>query len=140
MLYPSDWQLKGQVVATSFATDAECQSVEVVDFQPPEGSGPAAVVLHSFVQICARRLSDGLTLDDFMRQTYGDALAEQFQITELGGVAAYQTVGDDADTTIFLQASDYRVQLAASVVAEPAKRPERLSQVRRILDSFLVQS
>jgi hypothetical protein len=83
LLYPEHWHIRSQVVATEFVNSDQCESVEVVDFQPPPGSG-AGFILHSFVQICAKPLSDSLTLDGFMRQTYGDSTS-QFQVTELAG-------------------------------------------------------
>jgi hypothetical protein len=88
--YPVDWHVGGKLVATGFANSSQCESVEVVDFRPPPGSG-ASFILHSFVQICAKRLLDRLTLDDFMRRTYGDS-TRRFQVTELGGIKAYRAM------------------------------------------------
>lgn len=136
LLYPGDWQLRGQVMATEFANGAQCESVEVVDFQPPPEAGPGAFVLHSFVQVCAKPLTDSSTLDDFMRRTYGDALAGLFQMMELDGVRAYRATNEDLDVTIFLQTNDYRVQIVSSVEADPDQRSERISQVQTILDSL----
>jgi hypothetical protein len=133
--YPSDWQVKGKVITTEFANGAQCESVEVVDAEPPPESGPAAFILHSFVQACSKLLTDGSTLDDFMRETYGDAFAARFQTTEVGGLRAYRTTTKGLDTTIFLQTNNYRIQIVASVKASPEKQSERISQVQEILDS-----
>ena len=136
LLYPADWQVRGQVLATDFAKGAQCESVEVIDLQPPPESGSGAFILHSFVQICAKLLTDSLPLDDFMRQTYGDTVAAQFQLTELASMRAYQTTNANQDTTIFSQTPAYRIQILTSVVAEPDKRAERRSQVQTILESL----
>jgi hypothetical protein len=133
---PTGWKVTRQVVATEFAAEAACRSVRIVDFQPPPDSGPGAKVLQSFVQICWRRLSGGESLARFVERTYGDRATELFERTELGGVAAYRTKGEGPNLTIFLQTGDHRIQLVASVVAEPTKRALRRAQVQRILASF----
>src|SRR5574337_1479141 len=33
--YPVNWHIGGKLVATGFANDSQCESVEVVDFHPP---------------------------------------------------------------------------------------------------------
>jgi hypothetical protein len=138
LLYPAAWQVRGQIVATEFARLAHCESVEIVDFQPSADSGPAAFVLHSFVQICSQPLTDALSLDDFMRQTYGGALAAQFQVTELDGLRAYRAMRAPGETTIFLQTNRYRIQIASSVNTHPHNERERVSQVQQVLDSFAI--
>src|SRR5262249_34120278 len=65
LLYPSDWSVEGQVAATEFAIGSRCRSVRVVDFEPAPGSGPAAQVRHSFVQVCAKPIEGGESLEDF---------------------------------------------------------------------------
>lgn len=132
--YPADWQVRGYILATAFARGAQCESVEVVDSQPPPGSG-AASILHSFVQICARPLTDNLTLDDFMRQTYGNAFTTQFQVAPLAGIQAYRAINTNQETW-FLQTKGYRIQIVASVVAAPDKQDARFSQVQQILASL----
>jgi len=132
--YPPDWQVQGQVLATEFAGGADCRSVEIVDFQPPEGS--AAVIRHSFVQICARPLEDSLTLKQFMLQSYGSALPEEFDAAEFAGQPAYRTRKEGPDATIFLQTEGHRLQLVSAVVAEPDVYPVRDAQVTAILESF----
>jgi len=136
--YPPDWKVQGQVVATDFALGAQCQSVEIVDFLPPEGSGPGAVILHSFVQICARPLGDGLTLEAFMRQTYGEALGTQFEATQLGDVPAYRTKLNGPDATVFVHTDRYRLQIVSAVVAEPAMEEARAAEIRQVLESLVV--
>ena len=132
--YPSDWQLRGQVVATEFASDAECQGVQIIDFQPPQGSG--ARILHSFVQICARPLEDALTLEQFMIQTYSNLLGEQFEPVKFAGRSAYRTRNAGSDTTTFLQTQNHRIQIVSAVAAEPDGFPIRAAQVEAILASL----
>lgn len=139
LFYPTDWQVKGKVIATEFANGTQCQSVEVVDAAPPPEAGPAAFMLHSFVQVCSKLLTDSSTLNDFMRQTYGDAFTAQFQTTEVGGLRAYQTTTKDFDTIIFLQTNNYRIQIVTSVKAPSEKQSKRISQVQEILDSFSLE-
>ena len=134
LTFPDDWSLRGQVVATQFALDAECQSVQIIDFQPPQGSG--AKILHSLVQICARPLEDALTLEQFMIQTYGSLLGEQFEPVMFGGRSAYRTRNAGSDTTIFLQTQNHRVQIVSAVAAEPDVFPIRAAQVEAILASL----
>lgn len=134
--FPRSWKVAGQVTATEFAAGSACQSVRVVDFQPSADSGPGAQVLQSFVQMCWKRLSGGESLAAFMDRTYGEKAAGLFERTELGGAPAYRTKGDGHDATIFLQTDAHRIQIVASVVAEPTKRALRRTQVQRILASF----
>jgi hypothetical protein len=124
------------VGATAFATGARCRSVQIVDFAPPPGSGSGAGgILHSFVQVCARRLTDGWSIDEFMRETYSGPLLEQFEPSELAGVRAYRSGKEDQDL-IFLQTDDHRIQVYTSVVADRKKRARRQTQVRGVLRSF----
>jgi hypothetical protein len=136
LTYPRGWKVVRQVVATEFAVGATCQSVQMIDFEPASESGPGAKVLQSFVQICWKRLSGGESLARFVERTYGAEAARLFERTELGGVPAYRTKGDGPNVTIFLQTDAHRIQIVASVVAEPTKRALRLAQVQRILASF----
>ncbi len=134
--YPADWQVTRQTVATEFARGAECRSVEVVDFEPPPDAGPAAMVLRSFVQVCAKPIAPGSSLDDFMRLTYGDALADLFQATEVAGLPAYRAGGEEQGT-IFVQTDRHRMEVVSAVVApDPDLHAQRLAQVRRILGSL----
>jgi len=136
--YPQDWQVRGRVVATEFAQSAQCESVEVVDFQPPPETGPSAVILHSFVQICAKPQANAATLEDFLRQTYGEAFAVHFQRTDLHGIHAYQARNESGSTTIFLQTREYRLQIVSTVVANAAKRSKRRAEAEAILESFSI--
>jgi hypothetical protein len=136
LLYPGDWQFKGNVVATEFATAAACESVVIVDFQPPPGSGPAVFILHSFVQICAKPLADNLMLEEFMRQTYGHTFFTSFRRTNLAGLAGYQIERDGLNTTIFLQTNRHRIQIVTAVVASPEKQAQRVTEVQEILHSL----
>jgi hypothetical protein len=109
-------------------------SVQIVDFAPPPGSGVSSV-LHSFVQVCARKLSDRSSIDDFMRRTYGNSLPGQFEHTRFAGARAYESREQDR-TVIFLQSNDYRIQVYASIGAERKKRARRQVEVRGVLRSF----
>jgi hypothetical protein len=133
--YPNTWHVTGQVVATEFAQNADCESVEIVDFLPPPGSG-AAFVLHSFVQVCAQRLSDNLTLDNFMKQAYDHALLSEFRMKKLNGLSSYWHEHGDLGGSIFLQTQSHRVQISFGVVVDAEKRSERWSQVQKVLHSF----
>jgi len=132
--FPDDWQLRGQVVATEFAVGAECQSVEIIDFQPPEGS--TGLILHSLVQVCARPLEDALTLEQFMRQTYS-LPGEALEPVEFSGQPAYRSRQEGPDATIFVQTEDYRIQIVSAVAAEPEMFPIRTAQVQAILETFV---
>ena len=140
LAYPRSWHVARQVVATEFAAGAACQSVQIVDFRPPPGSGPGAQVLQSFVQICWRRLSGGDSLADFVEKTYGRKASSLFERTELSRVPAYRTKGPGPNATIFLQTDAHRLQIVAGVVAAPKNRTVREAQVRRILASFALTS
>jgi hypothetical protein len=120
--YPRAWKLTGRVVATQFASGARCQ------------------VRQSFVQSCWKPVTDGSSLDTFMRKTYRSRLSKFFTQTRLGGVPAYRSRTAQSNRTFFLQTKDYRVQLIAAVVAVPARRALRLSQVNRILASLSIRS
>jgi hypothetical protein len=136
--YPDGWVVRGQVVATEFASGAECDSVVVVDFEPPGSAGPGGNTIRSFVQACARALVDDRTLEDFMRRTYGQDFPSKFRSTTRGSLPAFEDATAESDRTIFLQTTDHRLQIRTSVVAAPNMLSTRLSQVRWILDSFSV--
>ena len=134
LIFPDDWQLRRKVVATEFATTAECQAVEIVDYQPPEGS--AALILHSLVQICALPLEYALSLEQFMLQTYGNLTGEPFVQVEFSGHPAYRSRKEGPDTTIFFQTEGYRIQIVSAVAAGPEVFSVRTAQVQAILESF----
>ena len=142
LVYPSEWSVRGPAMTTRFGFDWQCERVQVSDFSPPPGSGIPAD-LKSFVQICTTPLTDGLTLDDFMTQTYSDEFLANFQITEFSGIRAYQFSNDTPsptffghNTRIFLQTSEFRFHITTAITTFLEKRDERLSQVQGILDSF----
>jgi hypothetical protein len=136
---PADWALTGPVQATEFASRAVCESAEIVDFRPPDESGPSAVVLHSFVQICAVPLTlDDVSLEAFMRRSYGEEFPERFRPIALGGVPAFRAATASGGATVFLQTKSHRLQIVSAVVADPSQRPQRLVQVEEILRSFSV--
>lgn len=134
--YPAEWQVGGYIQATEFANNAQCQSVVITDFQPPSESYGAAQMLRSLTQICVKLLTDDLSLDRFMQQTYSGTLLNQFQKTSLNGIPVYRAGSTVESTTIFLQTNKYRIQIVTSIVADPDKKAERVQQVQQILDSF----
>lgn len=136
--YPRGWKVKRQPVGgTEFATGGQCTTVQVVDFEPPpeSGAGGGGFLRHSFLQVCARGLTDRSSLDEFMRRTYPGSLRAQFELVNVGGVRAYTARKRD-QTVIFLQTDDHRIQILASVVADAERLATRRAQVRRILGSF----
>lgn len=136
LVYPADWSLEGQVVASDFALGARCRSVRVVDFAPPPGSGAAAPMLHSFVQVCAKPTSSVGALEAFMKLTYGDRLDVSFKKTQINRLAVYETRQQEPIRMLFVEIAEHIVQIIAVVEAEPARRPERRTQVETILESF----
>jgi hypothetical protein len=138
LLYPRDWSVEGQVAATEFAIGSRCQSVRVVDFEPPPGSGPGAQVRHSFLQVCAKPIEGGESLQDFMRQTYGVLLARTFQMAKFNGLSVYQTREEKPTKMIITEIKNHRIQIYLSVVADLEKYPTRKAQVENILASFSV--
>jgi hypothetical protein len=133
--YPRAWTVgRRPAGATEFATKARCRSVEIVDFAPPPGSG-IALVLHSFVQVCAKRLTDRSSIDEFMRQASSDSVLKQFEPGKFAGARAYRSRTKDQDV-LFLQTDDYRIQIYTSVGADRRKRARRQAQVREVLRSF----
>jgi len=138
LLYPTDWRIAAKVVATEFANTGQCESVGVVDAAPPPGSGPAPFILRSFVQICVKPVTDGLSLDEFMRRTYGPALFRSFSPAQLGGRPGYRADAGAAQTTIFLQTRAHRIQIVAGVKTGADLETRRAAEVRAILDSVSI--
>lgn len=137
LCYPADWGIAGQVVATEFANAAaRCESVRVVDAEPPADSGPAPFVLRSFVQICVLPVTDGLSLDEFMRRTYGPALSRWFSPTQLGGRPGYRADRGAAQTITVLQTRAHRIQVVSGVTTRADLGARRAAEVRAILDSL----
>lgn len=135
LLYPANWEVTGAVLATGFAGDAYCESVRIVDDEPPPGSG-SALIQQSFVQICGKPLTDDAPLDLYLRNTYGNSAAARFQMTELAGMRSYQETNANGDATIFIQTRAYRIQIVASAATAPDLQAERRSQIQRILESI----
>lgn len=132
--YPTAWRVRDQVVTTEFSGGARCQAVEVVDFEPPPWSS-IALLLHAFVQVCARPVGDGSSLDDFIRATYPGSFPTRFDLSAVNGHRAYRAAGPGADETIFLQTEAHRIQIVASAVTSPDRR----SEIREVLDSVAVR-
>ena len=124
------------MVATSFAEGDRCESVLIVDYAPPPDSGPGASTQQSFVQLCAARVTDGSSLEDFMRRTYGDAYATQFESTTLGGARAYRAGSSLSNATFFVQPNAFRVQIVTGVVADAERQAARLAEVDAIIRSI----
>lgn len=136
LLYPADWQVRGQVVATEFASGARCESVEIIDSPVLPEPGSTALVLRSFVQICSKRLTDTASLDEFMGESYGGGFRARFHPVEIGGIAAYEMVSGGANTLIFLQTNKHRFQIVAAVVARAGEEAKRAAQVQQTLRSL----
>jgi hypothetical protein len=132
---PPGWRTGRRVVSTAFAAGARCRSVFAVDRVGDEGIGPGPGVSRSFVQICARPLTDGRTLSGYLAATYGDAFASQFEPTRLGGHPAYRA-RRSSPRLVWLQTDRHRIQLASAVTNDPERRGGRRAEVDRILRSF----
>lgn len=133
LAYPPDWTVDGVVVATQFSAGARCRSVRIVDFEPPADSGAAAPLEHSFVQVCGRPVAAGVSLDAYMRETYGESLAQRFVQMDLNGTRAYRSRGHDATRMIFARSTAGLVQIVAGVSSAPELEAVRRAQVERIL-------
>lgn len=136
LVYPADWSLEGQVVASDFASSARCRTVRVIDFAPPPDSGAAAPLQQSFVQICSKPVSSVGALEVFMKLTYGDQLDISFKKGQINGLAVYETRQQEPIRMLFAELAEHVVQIIAVIEAEPARRPERRAQVEKILESF----
>lgn len=135
--YPRTWEIAGQVVATEFAANADCRSVQIIDREPPPDAGPGAQVLSSLVQVCSRRLDDGTPLEEFLRKTYDDELFARFRRTTAGGVTAF-TTGTAVNSITFLQTDAHRLQVVTAAVADPKDRHQRIAEVEAVLESLSV--
>ncbi len=136
--YPPDWSVGEQVVATEFAADARCRSVRIIDFEPPPGSGAAAPMEQSFVQVCVKPLEQNNSLDQYMRRVYGDTLHQTFLIKDLNGTRTYQFEGQGKAKTIFAETRNGLIQIVTSVATSPKKFHERQAQVEMILGSLML--
>ena len=138
--YPANWQIRDKIIATQFsASDAKCQSIEIVDSPVSGISGGGAAFFHSGVQICTKILKDDLTLDQFMQETYKDNLSKWFAKTKLNDMLVYQELPgvSMAVKHIFLQTSAYRLEINAFAVGmNPDQTVQRVAQVKEILQSF----
>jgi hypothetical protein len=132
---PAGWQTGRRVVSTAFAAGARCRSVFAVDRVGDEGIGPGPGASRSFVQVCARALTDGHTLSGYLSATYGDAFTSQFDTTRLGGLPAYRA-RRLSPRLVWLQTGRHRIQLASAVTTDPERRGGRRAEVDRILRSF----
>ena len=135
--YPSAWSARERVAATAFAAGARCRSAVVVDGPTGDSTGPVGAELRTFVQVCARRRNDRLTLERFLGETYGSAFAAQLEQTRLGGRPAFRT-RRSTPALVFVQTGGFRIQLASSVSTEPRLRDRRRSEVSAVLRSFRV--
>jgi hypothetical protein len=132
---PPGWRVGGRVVSTAFAVGARCRSVFAIDDLGDEGVGPGPGASRSFVQVCARALSDGRTLSGYLAATYGNSFASQYEATRLGGHTAYRA-RRSSPRLVWLQTDRHRIQLASAVTGDPAHRGGRRAEVDRILHSF----
>ena len=131
---PPGWERTGQVVATEFATGADCVAATIVDFEPPTdpaAEGEAGFRLQSTVQICYRP-RDSRTLEQFMDDTYGDDSA--FKPVRVGGLDGYRSA-TGLDSLAFVQTDTRRFQIVTSVAADPELEQERLAQIADVVNS-----
>jgi hypothetical protein len=135
MSYPRPWKVAGALVATEFAADADCRSVEIVDREPPPEAGPGAQVLHTLVQVCAHRLTDSASLEEFLRRTYDEEILARFRRTTVGSGRGF-TTGTAVNSTTFLQTDTHRLQVVTAVVADPAERQQRIAEVEAVLQTL----
>lgn len=134
--YPADWSVEDQVISTQFTVDTKCRSVRMIDFAPPEGSGAAAPMEQSFVQVCTKIPDQADSLDQYMDRVYGESLQQLFVITDLNGTRAYRAKNQGPTHTIFARNRSGLIQIIATVAASRGKFEERQAQVEKILDSL----
>lgn len=130
--FPEGWEASQVELSTAFANGANCVSARIVDFQPPEDSGPSPGILHSVVQACSRP-ADGTSLEKFVSDVYGETSVMPVPV-ELAGTEGWE-VDDGTGRIIYLQTDSHRFQIVTSVVAEPEVAPLRFAQVEEILQS-----
>ena len=135
--YPADWHLTGPVAATEFTRGAACQSVEVIDFQPPADAGGAGFIRHAFVQLCARPIPDGLALEEFLRQIYGAPAEIRLELITVGGRPGYRVHDSDRPSVLFVQTDTHRIEIVTAVATDPGRAELRRAQVDRIVDSLV---
>ena len=143
--YPLDWEVRNAIVTSEFQASAdECRSVEMDDgLVGGGGSVNNAIVAgyRSGVQVCAQALDDGLTLDQFMQNTYKENLSSWFTKTTLNVTPVYRSTNTSVDggptgKIIFLQTVKYRLQIYYFVFAGGELYTQRTDQVEGILKSF----
>jgi hypothetical protein len=137
--YPADWHVTGPLLATEFARDATCQSVQVIDFQPPDDAGGAGFIRHAFVQLCARPIPDGLALEEFLRRIYGAPAEIRFEPVTVGGRPGYRVHDSDRPSILFVQTDTHRIEIVAAVATDPGRAELRRAQVDRIVDSLVLR-
>lgn len=130
---PEGWEISDvALISTSFSADAECSGANIIDREPPSGSGQAPFLFQSVFQVCARD-TQGQSLDEFMESVYGQ-LEIEFVPVEVGGLSGYR-FDQESSALIFAQTESHRFQLVTSVVAEPDLEALREDQVRRLIGS-----
>lgn len=135
--YPADWRVAGPVLATAFARDATCQSVQVVDFQPPADAGTAGFVHHAFVQLCARPATSGESLVGFLQAAYGAPLEARFEPAEVGGLAGWRLREPHEPALIFVRTERHTIEIVAAVATDEAHAELRRAQVDDIVASLV---
>lgn len=133
--YPPGWTASpASKIATEFSQGADCASVEVVDFEPPTGSGEAEAgfALRSVVQVCARP-TEVSSVEDFLAAVYGGI--QGFDQIEIDGEPAYRR-GDTADSIAFALDKQFAFQILTSVVADPKLEPQRIDELETIVESI----
>lgn len=135
--YPADWRVAGPVLATAFARDATCRSVQIVDFQPPADAGTAGFVHHAFVQLCAKPATEGESLAGFLQAVYGAPLEARFEPVEVGGLAARRLREPREPALIFVRTERHTIEIVAAVATDETHAALRRAQVDDIVASLV---
>ena len=134
LVYPSEWSVvdHGEVASGVFE-GANCQTVRVVD--KSFGGLGAMADRRAFVRICGRRVTDGLTLEEFMERLPNDLRAD-YRVEELNGTTVYQYTDVDLNTRVRLQTDMYRIEIFSAVPTLPEKIHDRFAETQAIIESL----
>jgi len=135
--YPADWRVTGRVLTTEFSRGVTCQSVQVVDFQPPADSGAAGFIRHAFVQLCAKPGSGGVSLDAWLESRYGAPLGARFEPVEVGGLAGWRLHEPGEPSLTFVRTELHTIEIVAAVATDEAHAALRRAQVGEIVASLV---
>jgi len=135
--HPADWSVTGQVLTTEFSRGATCQSVQIVDFQPPADSGAAGFIRHAFVQLCAKPGSGGESLDAWLESRYGAPLGTRFEPVVVGGFAGWRLREPREPSLTFVRTERHTIEIVAAVATDEAHAALRRAQVGEIVASLV---